>query len=66
MAVPVNGPTAAFGTPVTLFKSDAATDGISERMLAAAPDGQRFLVRENTGAPHLITVVVNWASRIGW
>ena len=32
MAVPVNGPTAAFGTPVKLFKSDAAMDGISARM----------------------------------
>jgi Tol biopolymer transport system component len=64
MAVPVSGTEPAFGRPVELFKTDSGDESISLQTFAASPDGQRFLVREKTGAPDVITVVVNWASRI--
>jgi Tol biopolymer transport system component len=64
-AVPViDDVTLRLGEPAPRFPVAVADESTGLHHYAAAPDGQRFLVREVTGAPDVITVIVNWTSRI--
>jgi Tol biopolymer transport system component len=73
MAVPVgvSGSSLEFGSPMPLFRVDMlngpATAVGFRAQYDVAPDGQRFLVNVPTGpsAGTPLTVVLNWAARLG-
>jgi eukaryotic-like serine/threonine-protein kinase len=68
MAVDVtSGSTLQAGRPASLFRIPIPVTGeMNSRRnhYVASPDGQRFLVNAASDAPELITVVVNWTTRL--
>jgi dipeptidyl aminopeptidase/acylaminoacyl peptidase len=66
MAVPVTtGNTFEAGTPAPLFNITSHREVYEVAPYDVAPDGQRFIVNSQTGAPALpIDVIINWTSEL--
>jgi Tol biopolymer transport system component len=64
MAVPVRtAPTFAIGTPTRLFDAPVTVDGTGHPAYDVAPDGQRFLMIQNTPV-NQVKVVLNWVEAL--
>jgi Tol biopolymer transport system component len=63
-AMPVlNDQAMTFGPPVALFPFSIA-NAQEVQIYGASPDGQRFILNELSGAPEVITIILNWTARV--